>query len=472
MLNVAFVYAPLEHQSFAENLMVVDEDFGRLPPLSLAYAAAVAERAGHNALILDANALRLDRSQVIRRLEYFEPDVLAFTLSTYQFYPTTSWMKDLRSVFGKPTVAGGINVRLFPEETLANDAVEFGVTHFGTVGFPALLAAIEKGEDPTGLPETVVRDSAGRTTIGPINIEDNPFHSLPFPARHLLPNHEYYSIISQRKNFTVMMASSGCPYGCRFCAIAGIPRYLNPEERVIEEAVECVRDYGIREIDFFDADFFADRERALWLCRALTGLGLDLEWSCRGRIDNIDREVALAAKRAGCRQIYLGIETPNVDAQRAMRKRIQADRTSEVLALMKEVGIRPLGFFMLGVPGETHASALETIRYSLSLPLDYAQFSRMIAKPDSAMHRELVEKTENDYWRDFVTGKSVQKRLPNIWSNIGEDAIDRYTRLAYMSFYFRPNYVARALQRMRSSEELKRSARTASRMLWNFVRSR
>ena len=56
MLRVAFVYAPLGHESFEENLLVVDEDFGRLPPLSLAYAAAVAEAAGHKALVVDANA--------------------------------------------------------------------------------------------------------------------------------------------------------------------------------------------------------------------------------------------------------------------------------------------------------------------------------------------------------------------------------------------------------------------------------
>jgi radical SAM superfamily enzyme YgiQ (UPF0313 family) len=124
-----------------------------------------------------------------------------------------------------------------------------------------------------------------------------------------------------------------------------------------------------------------------------------------------------------------------------------------------------LGFFMLGVPGETHRSCLNTIRFALSLPLDYAQFSRTIAKPGSAMNTELIGKTGQDYWRDYLLGGDVPARLPNIWSELDDDAIESYTKLAYFLFYYRPSYILKALARMRSSEEFLRSARTALRML-------
>lgn len=43
--------------------------------------------------------------------------------------------------------------------------------------------------------------------------------------------------------------------------------------------------------------------------------------------------------------------------------------------------------------------------------------------------------------------------------------IQRYTRLAYLRFYYRPRFIARTLSRMRSREEFTRSVKTAWQML-------
>ena len=46
-----------------------------------------------------------------------------------------------------------------------------------------------------------------------------------------------------------------------------------------------------------------------------------------------------------------------------------------------------------------------------------------------------------------------------------DEEIQRWTRLAYLRFYYRPSYMARAMKRMKSAEELRRSAVTAIQML-------
>jgi radical SAM superfamily enzyme YgiQ (UPF0313 family) len=239
---------------------------------------------------------------------------------------------------------------------------------------------------------------------------------------------------------------------------------------VLAEVQECVTRHGIREIDFFDADLLFDRRRAAALCRGLAALGLDLEWSCRTSIRSLDREVLELAAASGCRQMYVGLETATVEAQRRMRKPVEPRIAAERLRWMQAAGIRPLGFFMLGVPTETHRSCLQTIRWALSLPLDYAQFSRMVPKPGSELDRELVARTGRDYWRDYVLGKDVPPRLDNIWSAISEDAIEHYTKLAYLLFYYRPGMIAHALGRLRSWDEAVRSGRTALRMLAGLLR--
>jgi radical SAM superfamily enzyme YgiQ (UPF0313 family) len=457
------------HETFEENLKVVDEDFGCLPPLSLAYAAALAEQAGHEARIIDTNVLRLGLPEVERQLREFRPHALAFTLSTYMFHRTTAWMKALRASLGVPTIAGGINVQLYPEETIRTEGVDYGILHFGIAGFPALLKAIEEGRDPVGLPEVVALDPRGRMVIGPVDPQPNPYLALPLPARHLLPNHRYYSIISQRRNFTVMVTSTGCPARCRYCAIPSRPRYLNPVDRVIAEIRQCHDVHGIREIDFFDADFFADRRRARLICQRLIDEKLDIEWSCRASIGRFNEDLLRLAQQSGCRAVYLGIETPEKEALVLLKKNVSPDQVREQLQMMRRVGVRALGFFMLGVPGETHASAARTIRYALGLPIDYAQFSRMIPKPGSDIHREHVEQTGSDYWRDLVGGRPVPPRAPNPWSRISEEALENWTKLAYLAFYYRPSYILKALARLRSTDEAWRSFRTMGRMLKAFA---
>ena len=93
---------------------------------------------------------------------------------------------------------------------------------------------------------------------------------------------------------------------------------------MLAEISECAARYDIHEIDFFDADFFADRKRGIELCNGIRGLGLDLEWSCRTRVDIINEEILDAAVACGCRQMYLGIETPDPKAQELMRKRVMS----------------------------------------------------------------------------------------------------------------------------------------------------
>jgi len=465
ILKVAFIYAPVAHKSFEENLKVVDEDFGRMPPLSLLYAAAIAERAGYKVCVIDANAMRFSLDDVVKRLSDFSPNVIAGTLSTYMFRDTTAFLGELKKRFGVPVIVGGINVRLYPEETMVCPDLDYGVAHFATKGLPALLSAIERGLSPVGLPEVVARDEHGNIVIGEVDHNENPFEYLPFPARHLLDNHAYFSLISQRRPFTIMVTTTGCRYKCHFCSIASLPLFVNDLPRVLEEIRICVEQHGIREIDFFDANFVTDRDRTMAICRALSKAKYDLEWSCRARLDGLDRELLQAMSQAGCRQIYVGIETPDPKAQRQMNKVVPHKMVTERLFWMHEHHIRPLGFFMLGVPGETHRSCLRTIRYALSLPLDYAQFSRTIAKPGSYLDKELIRATGKDYWRDWILGRDVPARLPNLESELDDDQIEFYTHLAYYLFYYRPSYILKALRRVRSMDELLRGARTALRML-------
>lgn len=468
-MRVSFIYAPYRHKRFSENLEVVDEDFGLLPPINLAWAAAIAEEAGHAVQLIDARAEGVSLPEALQRLRAFGPEAVGFYFSTYMFHDTLAWARAIREALGVPILGGGVNLSLYPRETLATGVVDYGVSGLAVDALPALLEALERGRSPTGIPGVVWRQGDD-ILLEPPRIDRHAFARHPFPARHLLPNDQYYSITSQRRNFTVMLTSTGCPQRCSFCPIAHVPYRVRPVDRVLEEVAFCVHRLGIREIDFFDADLAASRGRLMDLCDGLKDQRLDLEWSCRSCVDSLDRPTLTRMAEAGCRKVYLGIETPDEDLLRKMRKRLDTTRVQEVIRTAQEVGIRPLGFFMTGVPGETRATILRTIRYSLSLGLEYAQFSRTIAKPGTDLHRQVTATVGSDPWRDWVLGRRTEDRLPTPWTTLSASEVEAWTKVAYLAFYFRPGYVGHALARFRSWDEAQRSARTAARMILHALK--
>ncbi len=84
------------------------------------------------------------------------------------------------------------------------------------------------------------------------------------------------------------------------------------------------------------------------------------------------------------------------------------------------------------------------------------------------LYQEQVRVTGQDYWRHWVLGSAEERRMGSHWTELGESEIELWTKLAYYSFYFRPHMIARSLARMRSSEEMIRSARVAFKMLQSF----
>ena len=87
-MRIAFVFNPFKYKLHEENLRIVQKYFGLFPPLSMAWVAAIAEKHGHTACIVDARTLRLSMEETLEILQGFRPDLLGFMMSTYMFRET------------------------------------------------------------------------------------------------------------------------------------------------------------------------------------------------------------------------------------------------------------------------------------------------------------------------------------------------------------------------------------------------
>jgi radical SAM superfamily enzyme YgiQ (UPF0313 family) len=463
-MRIALIFPSYTHKIFSENLITVDEEFCLAPPIILAYVAAILEKHGHKVIIIDARALNMSKEEALRQISNFKPDILGFRAETYHFHDALQWMGYFKAHLRIPIFTGGINMTLYPRETLSHDVIDYGIIGEAIESLPQFISALEKGDSIAEIDGIGYKDREGNIITKPARNKFVDFDSYPFPARHLLPNDKYHSFISQRKNFTIMLTSTGCPFKCKFCAIPNFYRIRSPKS-VIAEIEMCYRDFNIREIDFFDAILFMPRARVLEIFRQLKRRKLDLEWSCRSRVDVVDDEILKEAAAAGCRQIYYGIESTDQIVLDRIHKNITLDKISQAIKLSRKYKIRTMGFFMIGNAGDTTQNIRRTIEFAKKLDLDFIQVCRTIAKPGTDLDREMIEFTGYDFWREHVLGNKIMERLPTPWTSLTEEEKVALTREFYLKFYFRPKIIWRRLIQLKSLSELKRYLRVGLKML-------
>ena len=67
-MRLALIFPPFSYKLHEENLRIVVKYFGMFPPMSISWAASIAEKAGHEVIIVDARVLRLTKEDVLDRL--------------------------------------------------------------------------------------------------------------------------------------------------------------------------------------------------------------------------------------------------------------------------------------------------------------------------------------------------------------------------------------------------------------------
>ncbi|MBN2482777.1 MAG: cobalamin-dependent protein [Candidatus Omnitrophica bacterium] len=461
-MNIALVFPHYSHRHrrFEEDIDVVGREFGLMPPLGLAYAAAIMEQSGHTVIIIDANALRFSEEKTVKILREFNPDLIGFMLTVWTFQLTLSWIKYIKRHLNAPILVGNIQLQLYPEETFSHKEIDYGIIGSAQHSLPKLLSALEKNGSLEDIEGIVFRKN-GKVVIHYPGSFYEDFNTLPFPARHLLPNQCYREVMSKRKNFTILMTSKGCPGKCSFCHIQNTPYSCRSPVGVADEIEQCYRKYNIREIDIFDPSFTIDRQRIIEICREIQNRKLDIHFSCRARIDQVDEELLAIMARTGFKKILYGIESGDQRILDTIKKGITIAQIQRAIVMTKAKGMKALGFFLIGAPEDTVESVKKTIRFAEQLKVDYAQFHKVMAKPCTELYEQVKVIMKRDYWREFVLGVAGEERLPSPWTGLTEKQIEDFTIRAYRSFYFRPGYLIDTLCNIKSFDEFARYARSA-----------
>jgi radical SAM superfamily enzyme YgiQ (UPF0313 family) len=265
--------------------------------------------------------------------------------------------------------------------------------------------------------------------------------ALPAPDWSLVPTERYFGepwgILQKRARTGFVVTSRGCPHACTFCAshVTQGRGFRGRSPGVVVDEIEALyRDHGVREILIAEDNFTYDRERAAAICDEILRRGLDLAWRTPNGVpaDSLDRPLVALMKRSGCYLLGFGLESANRDVLARTGKRLELDRVLDTIALVREHGLTTFGTFVLGLPGETRASALETIRYAVDSGLDIAHFGAYAPYPGSPDFELVRHRPELRDWDRYVAFDA----LPG--GALPPAELKALLRRAYASFYLRP----------------------------------
>jgi radical SAM superfamily enzyme YgiQ (UPF0313 family) len=232
--------------------------------------------------------------------------------------------------------------------------LDYVVRGEGDETFVELLRALERGREPA--------DILGLTWRHGDSVVEN--RGRPLADCDALPIIAYDAYDMSAGAPLYLDVGRGCPFKCRFCATAPFwgRRYrMKSTERIIEELL-LVRDrFTRRHVNFSHDIFTADRKWTLSFCERLAGENLGMTWSCSTRTDVIDPVMLESMARAGCVEIYYGIETGSQQTQEFIDKGLDLNWSREIVRATAACGIRPVTGFIVGHPNETRESLAETI---------------------------------------------------------------------------------------------------------------
>ena len=440
-----------------------------LPPLGIAYIAAMLEKYGHKVKIYDGIAEGGMIDDAVKLLNGC--DIVGLSVNSSFAYRAKETAKAIKEKDKDVLVAGGsAHANTVPLDILKDHQFDLSIIGEAEITFCELAESIDKGKSIKDIKdEKIIKgmaymdkdDRLFYTESRPLiqNLDD-----IPMPARHLLPMHLYKmtEARSSRQPCHSMMTARGCPFPCTFCyqdLYKKTYRTHSPK-RSVDEMELLKKEYGAREIAIWDEHFTLVKGRVIEICKEIKERGLDIPWSCVSRLDGINEEMLKEMRSAGCEFIAYGVESGSERMLKVIKKLETKDAMRKGFQMTKSAGIKIRGYFMLGLYDETLEDMQQTIDFAKELDPDVVGFTLWVPFPGTTDYKRAVEDGTYSgvpYWeKNNVPEFNFLDDPIYVPKGVTKEQLMKMHRKAYRSFYLRPKYIFKQFAEIRNYDDVKR----------------
>ena len=343
------------------------------PPLGTLYAATALRSAGISIAVYDT---MFDQPILGFReaLEKYKPKIVVIYEDDFNFVTKMCLMhmRDLANELaiiahsaGIKVIAHGSDATDHPKEYLDN-GVDFVLNGEVEQSLIDLCGALLESRQLKAIPG-LVRYSATDGSLEslsptPTNLS---WTTLPPAARDLIDLEPYRRAWTEAHGYfsTNMVSSRGCPFHCNWCAkpISGSHFQLRSAEEVAAEIHQLKTIFGVQHIWFGDDVFALNHHWVQEFANAVESYGEIVPFKIQSRADLMNDGTVSALKRAGCAEVWMGVESGSQKILDAMEKGLKLSAVHAARERLANAGIRACYFIQFGYPGEGWAEIDETI---------------------------------------------------------------------------------------------------------------
>ncbi len=407
----------LAHSFFLKNDPKQIEKMSPYAPLGTLYAASELRRRGYSVALFDA-MLADGEEEFERLLAETQPAIVALYEDQFNFLNKMCLAHSRRAgcnmsrharAAGATVIAAGSDASDHPE-VYFREGVQYVLAGEAdhTLGeLVDILAGRANGRcvnEVAGLaiPDPAAPDGVQRTCSRAVERHPDVF---PLPAWDLLDVERYRNAWRGAHGYFSlnMVSTRGCPFHCNWCAkpIWG-QRYAMRSPASVAEEMALLKRSLKPDLIWFADDIFGLQPR--WVAEfadRVTALDGSIPFKIQSRIDLMTEKAVAGLAKAGCHEVWLGVESGSQKILDAMDKGTDARQIPVVRERLRDAGIRACYFLQFGYAGETFEDIEQTVQLVRDTLPDEIGISVSYPLPGTRFH-EMVKAQLNgqDHWQD------------------------------------------------------------------------
>jgi radical SAM superfamily enzyme YgiQ (UPF0313 family) len=453
-------------------------------PFGLAYLAGTLKKAGHTIKVIDG------AGEAPEQYHKFIDDVLVNGISDdaliaqipadteligYSCMFTGNWLFD-RALIDKigerfpnaTIIAGGEHITAVPEFCLTQARhLDICVLGEGEETILEIINAMQQGGYYAHIESIVYRSGDEFKRTGR-RARIRKLDEIAEPAWEYFPVDNYQLVNSANGVFRTrtlpILASRGCPYECTFCSspqMWGTKYSLRTPALVVDEMEKYMREYDIRNFDFFDLTAIVKKDWIIEFASIIIARNLQISWQIPGgtRAEVIDEEVSAYLYKSGCTNITYAPESGSQRILDIIKKRVRLPAMMNSIKASRKNNLSIKLNMIIGFPDETHRDIWKTLWFLIQCAwfgVDDMFPANFTPYPGSELFTRLINEGKislnDDYFKMIII--SYTYAHPKRFSeHVGIGALRFYTIFQLLLFYscsflFRPAKVFKMVRNL------------------------
>lgn len=345
-------------------------------PYGMACVAEAVKQAGYEVKTINLMTKTDETSVLEQTLRSFSPDVIGISVRNIDdqtMHPPRFLVDQVKPIMAScrhlseaPIILGGAGYSIFPQSLLDYLNADMGIQGEGEASFVELLYRLQQK-----LPVNTISGLYQRNNAHPppriAQIDLDKFH-FPEPEKDLHAHPDF----DAKDIWLPFQTRRGCPMDCSYCSTASIEgrriRRFPPDSAV--NALGRYAEAGLTQFFFSDNIFNLPASHAMALCDKIIEKGLNIKWQAIIYPNEINERLIEKMAHAGCVHVALGFESGVLNILKRLNKKFTPETIIRISNLFKKYGISRMGFLLLGGPGETKQTVLQSLEFADSLKLE------------------------------------------------------------------------------------------------------